>query len=198
MLDCLILPPDIVEFRNCTMVECPPKLATGADLILSLSIYIKPSAFRPPKVTPEDGSKVIFNEGHETEAEQILRERKKSLISLFKRIGLKPHKSSGKTGGKLSQQELELLTQVPKPTQTKTSSSNGEDDDGEGDISEEQINLIFKKYAYSLLTDTLVNVLSSFEEHSRMIINWGRWSPLTRSRSSFVGTKSKPCCTSWT
>ena len=137
---------DIVEFRKCTVIECPVKLTTGADLILSLSVYIKPSAFRPPKVTLDDKSKVMFNEGQETEAEQVLRERKRSLINLFKRINLKPRGHGAKSGSKLSQKELELLSQVPKPTQVK-SSGNDEDDDGEGDISEEQINLIYKKCA---------------------------------------------------
>ena len=131
------------------MVECPAKLTTGADLILSLSVYIKPSAFRLPKVASDDRSKVMFNEGQETEAEQVLRERKRSLVSLFKRINLKPQGRNAKSSGKLSQQELELLSQVPKPTQVKLT-SNDDDDDGEGDISEEQIDLIYKKCACRL------------------------------------------------
>ena len=48
----------------------------------------------------------------------------------------------------VNQQELELLTQRPgvvKPTQA-ASAGNGDDDNGEGDITEEQINLIYKKY----------------------------------------------------
>ena len=134
-----------MDFRNCTIIECPAKLTTGADLILSLSIYIKPRAFQPPAISSEDKPKAMFNEGQETEAEQILRERKRSLISLFKRINLRPRKGSSKSDGKLTQTELELLSQVPKPTQAKAS-GNGEDDDGEGDISEEQINMIYRKY----------------------------------------------------
>ena len=91
----------------------------------------------------------MFNEGQETEAEQVLRERKRSLVSLFKRINLKPQGRNAKSSGKLSQQELELLSQVPKPTQVKLT-SNDDDDVGEGDISEEQIDLIYKKCAYRL------------------------------------------------
>ncbi|KAI0756307.1 SNF2 family N-terminal domain-containing protein [Daedaleopsis nitida] len=141
---------DIVEFRKCTVVECPAKLSTGADLILSLSVYMKPSAFRPPKLSSEDNAtKAMFNEGQETEAEQILRERKRSLINLFKRINLKPRKSNGvPNGGKLNQQDLELLTQRPGATAKQVasgSSGNADDDDGEGDVTEEQINLIYKK-----------------------------------------------------
>lgn len=129
------------------MVECPAKLSTGADLILSLSVYMKPSAFRSPKLSSEDNAaKPMFNEGQETEAEQILRERKRSLINLFKRINLKPRRSNAiKNGGKLNQQDLEILTQRPGATAKQTASGNAEDDDGEGDITEEQINLIYKK-----------------------------------------------------
>ena len=130
------------------MVDCPPRLSTGVDMILSLSVYMKPSAFKPPKISSDDKAKVMFNEGHETEAEQILRERKRALVNLFKQINLKPRKGNDLTSGsKLNQQDLELLTQRPgvvKPTQA-ASAGNGDDDDGEGDITEEQINLIYKK-----------------------------------------------------
>ncbi|KAI1793150.1 SNF2 family N-terminal domain-containing protein [Ganoderma leucocontextum] len=138
---------DIVEFRKCTVVECPAKLTTGADLILSLSIYMKPSAFRSPSCSSEDKAKAMFNEGQETEAEQILRERKRSLISLFKRINLKPRKgnnSVGRAGAKLDQQDLELLTQQ-RPGAVKPTQSGNAEDDEEGDITEEQIDLIYKK-----------------------------------------------------
>ena len=89
----------------------------------------------------------MFNEGQETEAEQILRERKRSLISLFKRINLKPRKgndSVNRAGGKLNQQDLELLTQQ-RPGAVKPTQSGNAEDDEEGDITEEQINLIYKK-----------------------------------------------------
>ncbi|RDX51210.1 hypothetical protein OH76DRAFT_1347561 [Lentinus brumalis] len=144
----LIAGVDIVEFKNCTMVECPQKLSTGADLILSLSVYMKPSAFKPPKLSSDDKAKVMFNEGHETEAEQILRERKRALVNLFKKIHLKPRKGN-RPGSKLEQRDLELLTQRPgvtKPTQGGSAGNGlGDDDDGEGEITEEQIDLIFKK-----------------------------------------------------
>ena len=79
---------------------------------------------------------------------EILRERKRALINLFKHINLKPRKGNT-MNGKLHQDDLELFTQRPSASkQTQAGSSgNGEDDDGEGDISEEQINLIYKKYA---------------------------------------------------
>ncbi len=108
---------------------------------------MKPSAFRSPSCSSEDKAKVMFNEGQETEAEQILRERKRSLVSLFKRINLKPRKcndSAIKAGDKLNQQDLELLTQQRPGAVKPSQSGNGEDED-ESDITEEQINLIYRK-----------------------------------------------------
>lgn len=131
------------------MVDCPEKMTTGVDLIVSVSIYIKASAFQPPSsVSSDDKAKVMFNEGQETEAEQILRERKTSLVSLFKRINLKPRKSNDFSHKKqLDKSDLELLTQRPgaKP-KPATQAGGGEDEDEEGDITEEQLDMIYKKY----------------------------------------------------
>lgn len=130
------------------MVECPGKLTTGADLIVSLSVYIKASAFRPASLSSEDKAKPMFNEGQETEEEQVLRERKSSLVSLFKRINLKPHKG-GDFGNKkrLDKNDLELLTQRPGTSKLRPPGQQNEieDDDNEGDITEEELNTIYKK-----------------------------------------------------
>ncbi|KAI0363760.1 hypothetical protein BV20DRAFT_957615 [Pilatotrama ljubarskyi] len=143
-----LLDLDIVEFKKCTMVECPEKLTTGADLIVSLSVYIKASAFKSPSLVSEEKPKVMFNEGQETEVEQILRERKSSLISLFKRINLRPRKGSDLyKKKKLDQGDLELLTQrpgAPKP-RPATQAGAGDEEEEEADITEEELNLIYKK-----------------------------------------------------
>ena len=130
------------------MVECPGKLTTGADLIVSLSVYIKISAFRPASLSSVDKAKPMFNEGQETEEEQVLRERKSSLINLFKRINLKPRKG-GDFGNKkrLDKNDLELLTQRPGTSKLRPPGQQNEieDDDNEGDITEEELNTIYKK-----------------------------------------------------
>ena len=110
---------------------------------------MKPNAFRTPSgpSDSQDKAKAMFNEGQETEAEQTLRERKRSLVSLFKRINLKPRKnndSAGGAAGTLNQQDLELLTQQRPGAVKPSQSGNGEEED-EGDITEEQIDLIYKK-----------------------------------------------------
>ncbi|OSD03366.1 hypothetical protein PYCCODRAFT_1366011 [Trametes coccinea BRFM310] len=142
-----LLDLDIVEFKKCTMVDCPDKLVTGADLIISLSVYIKASAFKAPSFLTDDKAKVMFDEGQETEEEQVLRERKRSLISLFKRINLKPRKSSDFSEKKrLDKDDLALLSQRPGTSKSLPAGSLGNaEEDEEGDITEEQLNLIYKK-----------------------------------------------------
>jgi DNA repair protein RAD5 len=53
------------------MTDCPERLTTGIGLIVTLQIFILPSAFTLPStsVTPEDPPKVMFDEGRETQEE---------------------------------------------------------------------------------------------------------------------------------
>lgn len=78
------------------MIECPERLHSGADLIISLSIYLRASAFQTLSTSAQSNKqskqpiKTMINEGEETLEEQIFRERKASLLKLFDVIGLKP------------------------------------------------------------------------------------------------------------
>lgn len=81
----------LINFRGSTMVDCPAVLYSGADMIVSLSVYISASAFKP--VNASDAStqpKVMFGQGKETEEEQSLRERKTALLVLFDAVSLRP------------------------------------------------------------------------------------------------------------
>ena len=85
----------IITFEGSTMIDCPEKLHTGADLIVSLSIYLLPSAFKRYTSDPSSSSaparpKFWSNEGSETVEEEMLRRRKASLQQLFEKLGLKP------------------------------------------------------------------------------------------------------------
>lgn len=147
----------IVEFSGSTVVDCPPSLHSGASLIVSLSIYLKASAFKPPNAPLGDETpRHLFNEGHETADEQTLRERKSSLIHLFDILNLKPTNRMSAVKRKrkvLSQEELKLLTQ--KAAKSKKGShmeivGDGEEIMVEGDeeeLSENQLNLIYRKCA---------------------------------------------------
>ncbi|KAH9837360.1 SNF2 family N-terminal domain-containing protein [Rhodofomes roseus] len=153
-----LLDLDIVDFRGSTVVDCPTTLHSGADLIISLSIYIKASAFRTPSTSAEDQKeRVMFNEGQETGEEQILRERKQALLKMFKVLELKPRKGSDFTRrphGKLDQQDLEMLSQRQvasggsKPKRQTEIVGDGEevevDEEGE-ELSDNELDLIYKR-----------------------------------------------------
>lgn len=87
------------------MIDCPPKLRTGVDLLISITIYILPSAFKSPTTNADTSlellpTKMMFDEGQETAEEQILRGRKSSLLELFKVVGLKPKTQNKPSSGK--------------------------------------------------------------------------------------------------
>ncbi|KAF9011125.1 SNF2 family N-terminal domain-containing protein [Cyathus striatus] len=85
-----LLDYEIIEIRG-ILTDCPPKLTTGCSLIVTLRIYILASAFKPIKTSGlENPTTMNFNEGIETEEESVLRERKSSILKLFKAVGLKP------------------------------------------------------------------------------------------------------------
>lgn len=121
------------------MVDCPEKLHSGADLLISLSVYILPEAFKPVKPSHESNSSngvVWFNEGKETEEEQILRDRKSALEQLFERIGLKPRMEGS------AAQDESLRKQLIQEQKTV----NLEEDDEEEDVlSENELNVIYKR-----------------------------------------------------
>ncbi|KAI0029488.1 SNF2 family N-terminal domain-containing protein [Vararia minispora EC-137] len=151
-----LLELDIVDFRGSTMIECPETLRSGADLVVSLSVYIKASAFKPPSAF-DDGPRSVFDESTETSGEQTLRERKEALLKLFDSIDLKPVLGNStlklKTArdSELSGEELVALSQRPgkagKITRTEVNSDGEEvevEADG-GDIDENELNLIYKR-----------------------------------------------------
>ena len=105
------------------MIDCPTVLYSGADMIVSLSVYISASAFKP--VNAPDASidpKVMFGQGKETEGEQSLRERKTALLTLFDAINLRPRAGArGLSNGQApGGDERQNAKPMPKPAGTKT------------------------------------------------------------------------------
>ena len=146
----------MIDFRGSTVVDCPETLQTGLDIVVSLSVYLLPKAFKSPKISPDDSSRNMFDEGAETLDEQELRERKNSLLHLFDSIGLRPLKGSG-LFGKKSEADLkpdDVLQLAERPDDPKTIDvrkevvGDGEEieveTDGE-DLSENQLNMIYKR-----------------------------------------------------
>ena len=96
----------------------------------------------------------MFNEGQETVDEQILRERKSSLIHLFEILNIKPvnRRSFPRRQKKeLSQEDMRLLVQTANKAKKGARTEivgDGEEITVEGDeeeLSENQLNLIYRK-----------------------------------------------------
>jgi DNA repair protein RAD5 len=145
--------PEMVQFRQCTMLDCPAVLHSGADLMISLCVYALPSAFRSPEVQePAESGRVIFEEGRETLDEQILRERKKALLRLFDAISLRPRNGTGFTKYRDEQIKQDSIQNMRngndrvKKTEIVGDGEEIEVEEGE-ELSENDLDTIYKKWA---------------------------------------------------
>ena len=139
------------------MIDCPEKLHTGAELVVSLSFYLKPTAFQSPKIASEEHQRSAFDESLETAEEQMLRERKSSLIRLFKKLGLKPRRTASLVGNIQDRQAIKnALQNRPKDLASFSKKiktevvGDGEEVEVEAgeDLSENELDLIYKKYTF--------------------------------------------------
>ncbi|CAL1694577.1 unnamed protein product [Somion occarium] len=151
-----LLDLDIVDFRGSTVIDCPDNMRSGTDIIVNLRVYMKESAFRSLEKPKEEIPKTMFNEGQETGAEQMLRERKGALLKLFDILNLKPRRGATSTkhrNGQLDTEDLSLLTQPSRANKGKKVVKTEIVGDGEEievevdgeDLSENELNLIYKK-----------------------------------------------------
>ncbi|KAJ7762400.1 DNA repair protein RAD5 [Mycena maculata] len=142
----------IVEFRG-KMTDCPEKLSTGATLIVTADVYMLPAAFQPSNIQADDGPLTMFSEGAETLDEQMLRERKASILKLFDVLGLRPQAGANFVGRKSDEEIHEEA--VKKMAQHKSNKKvteivgDGEEievdeDDGE-ELSENDLDMIYQK-----------------------------------------------------
>ncbi|KIK70544.1 hypothetical protein GYMLUDRAFT_148103 [Collybiopsis luxurians FD-317 M1] len=147
-----LLDLSVIELRG-KLTDCPSKLTVGASLIVSIDVYLLPSAFTPVRPTGgDDRPRVMFGEGLETEEEKALRERKSAVLKLFDVIGLKPH-----AGCTIDQENLENEHQEEVLEKTRASQQNpkkhveivgdGEEievEDGE-DLSKSDLDVIYRR-----------------------------------------------------
>lgn len=153
------------------MVECPQVLHSGADLVVSLSIYIKASAFKQLTVSSAEGPKTMFNQRQETAEEQGLRERKGSLMRLLDAVGLKPVNGNNASkirqhaNGQLGDDDLRQLTQGHRKnnnskepeskdsakTDTVGDSKEVEVEEDE-DLADNELDLIYKRQVFSFMS----------------------------------------------
>lgn len=125
------------------MTDCPEKLTTGASLIVTVDVYMLPTAFQSVAPSKE---KLMFNEGAETQEEINLRDRKTGLLKLFDVIGLKPHAG---VNVKLNKADEKLTNGAPKKGKLKTEIvGDGEEievEEGE-DLSKGDLDMIYQRY----------------------------------------------------
>ncbi|KAF5392416.1 hypothetical protein D9757_002302 [Collybiopsis confluens] len=146
-----LLDLDVVELRG-KMTDCPSKLAVGASFIVSIDVYLRPSAFTPIKSTNSDNRpRVVFGEGLETEDEKLLRERKNAVLQLFEVVGIKPQ--AGYSTNKIEpdpapQEELQKTDTTQKGSEKRVEIvGDGEEvevEDGE-DLSKADLDVIYKR-----------------------------------------------------
>lgn len=148
----------LVEFHGSTLVDAPETLRSGVDIVLSLSCYMRASAFapRPDSKQSKSSLKSIINEGHETAEEQTLRERKVALLKLFDAVGLKPLRGAGTVQPKKpTDKQLEELASRPKSGSSPVKREvigDGEVIEVEEDevLSENELSAIYKRYTLLL------------------------------------------------
>lgn len=161
------------------MVDCPAALHPGADLIISLSVYMLPSAFAKP--LSANGNlqqhKNMFEEGQESQDEQNLRERKSSLLKLFDAVSLKPQvgpdlsKFKDKSDSEMHAEDVQKMTDASKPkaavrTEIVGDGEEVEVEEGE-DLSENELDTIYKRLAPQMLIKMQANVLQRAQENDR-------------------------------
>lgn len=143
----------IVDFMGSTVVDCPAALHSGADLIVSLSVYIRASAFKLPSTSVEGPPATMFNQGQETHDEQTLRERKSALLSLFEAVNLRPCRGAHvQDDGNMDSESDGMnkkLTQHPNGAKKKKIEIVGDGEEVEveegEELSDNELDVIYKK-----------------------------------------------------
>ncbi|KAF4604775.1 DNA helicase rad5 [Pleurotus pulmonarius] len=144
---CKLIDLRIVEFKG-VMIDSPETLHSGADLVMSLTAYMLPTAFKSLASSGDKESNPMFDQGQETDEERMMRERKTSLLRLFTEIGLKPQKKATLTGTQPKGKQVSSENTSPtKKGVKKEIVGDGEEievEDGE-DLSENELNVIYKR-----------------------------------------------------
>ncbi|KAJ3814435.1 DNA repair protein RAD5 [Lentinula aff. lateritia] len=141
----------VVELRG-KMTDCPSKLTIGANLIVSVDVYLLRTAFIPVNIAESDERPRMFGEGLETDEEKSLRERKSAVLKLFEIVGLRPQVGVMVGHEKLERELQEDALQISHTSQTKPKKhleivGDGEEvevEDGE-DLSKSDLDVIYKR-----------------------------------------------------
>lgn len=132
------------------MMDCPEKLSTGATLIITADVYMLSAAFKPSNSDADDGPTSMFSEGAETIDEQMLRERKASILKLFDVLGLRPQAGANFVGRK-SDEEIheEAMKKMAQRKSKKVTEIVGDGEEIEVEEGEElsanDLDMIYQK-----------------------------------------------------
>ncbi|KAL4070532.1 SNF2 family N-terminal domain-containing protein [Scleroderma citrinum] len=145
-----LLDMDIITFKGSTMIDCPTLLHSGADLIVSLSVYIRAFAFKPSSTSATGKDNATSGLIQETEDELVLRERKAALLTLFDALNLRPRRGTSVSKadqifGSVSERPSERST-AKKSVRTEIVGDGKEIEveDGE-ELSDNELELIYRK-----------------------------------------------------
>ena len=90
----VLMDTDIAWFTG-TIIDAPSTLRMGNTILISLRVYITPTAFTKPTFTNSVGdTQRVFSEGAESIDEVVLREKKTSLLRLFSVLSLRPRQGT--------------------------------------------------------------------------------------------------------
>jgi DNA repair protein RAD5 len=141
VVEVLIL-ADMICFQSCTVVHCEDRLRLGSHVILSVKVYIKPSAFRrSDRVHGDDDVRNMWNEGQQTETEKLLRDRMASLLDMFKVLDLLPRRMSPLKEMK-SQQNVSIDSSM---RQLSVQPGRGDGPEDEEELDDGELDLIYQK-----------------------------------------------------
>ncbi|KAI3622763.1 dna repair protein rad5 [Moniliophthora roreri] len=139
----------MVELRA-KITDCPDRLATGCELIVSVDVFLLPPAFVRIETKGSDQTpNMLWGEGLETSEESALRERKSAVLKMFEVLGLRPQTGANLSGRKTEaelQQEAKKYAKVSITKRTETVGDGEEievDDDEE--LSRNDIDMIYKR-----------------------------------------------------
>ncbi|KAL0575237.1 DNA helicase rad5 [Marasmius crinis-equi] len=141
-----------IELRA-KMTECPDKLSTGCELIVSVDVFLLPGAFVHNELTNSDKPNMFWGEGLETSEETSLRERKSAMVKMFDVLGLRPRSGASVSGRKTEEELQEEARKIHTQSQAKNKKKvtetvgDGEEievEEGE-ELSRNDIDMIYRK-----------------------------------------------------
>ncbi|KAK7058564.1 DNA helicase rad5 [Paramarasmius palmivorus] len=156
----------MIELRA-KVTDCPDKLSTGCELIISVDVFLLPAAFVHLDVKGSDQAPtMLWGEGLETSEESALRERKSAVLKMFEVIGLRPQAGANLSGRKTEeelQQEAKKFAKTNTTTRVETVGDGEEievDDDEE--LSRNDIDMIYKRAQHNDRTMNEMEPAESF------------------------------------